>query len=134
MYMTITERLTELREYAREDGETCNESSIADFLAFPPQIAGMEGPYLFMDESGNMRALWRNAQRRFGIDFYGQGKARLISRFLDEERRPEMSYFTLVGMPAELNEESFLGFVKEHVYEPLEEIPVEPDQQAVRTS
>lgn len=118
--MTITERIAELREYAREDGERCNESSIADFLAFPSRIAGMEGPYLFMD-SGNMRALFRNAKQRFGIDFYGEGKARLVVFFSDHKKKSEVHWFSLAGVPAELTEESFLAFVKEHLFEATEE-------------
>ena len=113
--MTINERIAELREYARQDGEKCNESSIADLLAFPSSIAGMDGPYIFMEENGNVRALWRNAKRRFGIDFYGQGEARLIVFFFEEKKRSEMSRFILTGMPTEITEESLLTFVSEHL-------------------
>jgi hypothetical protein len=130
MYMTIKERIAELREYARQDGDRCNESSIADVLAFPAQIAGMDGPYLFMDESGNMRVLWRNAKRRFGIYFYGRGKARLV--VLNRRNNSEVSYFCLAGIPAEVSEESFLAFVKDNVYQEPEETQPEPDQHAIR--
>src|ERR1700756_5316319 len=109
-YMTITERIAELREYARQDGERCSESSIADLLAFPSRIAGMDGPYVFMD-SGNLPALFRNDKQRFGLDFYGEGKARLIVFFSDRQRKSETSYFYLTGLSTELNEESFLTFV-----------------------
>jgi hypothetical protein len=122
--MTISERIAELREYARQDGDRCNESSIADVLAFPPAIAGMDGPYLFLEESGDLRALFRNARWRFGIDFYGRGEARLIVFFLDQNsgqgnprKRSEISRFNLAGMPPELTEESFLAFVSEHLSE-----------------
>jgi hypothetical protein len=130
-YMTITERIAELREYARQDGERCNESSIADLLAFPSRIAGMDGPYVFMD-SGNLRALFRNDKRRFGLDFYGEGKARLIVFFSDRQRKSETSYFYLTGLSTELNEESFLTFVKDHVYEESEESQPEANQYAIR--
>jgi hypothetical protein len=125
MYMTVTERIAELREYAREDGERCNESSIADVLAFPSRIAGMEGPYLFMEEGGNMRMLWRNAKQRFGIDFYGQGKAKLIA--FSALGKAIVSHFYLAGMPAEINEEGFLAFVKDNVYEESKEAQAAPN-------
>jgi hypothetical protein len=127
--MTINERIAELREYARQDGERCNESSIADVLAFP-RIIGMDGPYLFMD-SGNMRSLWRGTNQRFGIDFYGEGKARLVVFFSDLKREPEISRFYLAGLPAELSGESFLAFVKDNVYEEPEEAQPEPEQHAI---
>jgi hypothetical protein len=118
--MTINERIAELREYARQDGERCNESSIADVLAFPSSIAGMDGPYLFMD-SGNMRSLWRGTNQRFGIDFYGEGKARLIVFFSGGGSEASYSsYFNLTGLPADLDPEHFLAFVKEHPCETAE--------------
>jgi hypothetical protein len=76
--MTINQRIAELREYAREDGEECNESSIKDFLAFPSSFVGMEGPYLFLD-NGNLRALWKSAELKFAIEFLGEGKARFVN-------------------------------------------------------
>jgi hypothetical protein len=77
--MTINERIAELREYAREDGEACNEGSIKDFLAFPSCFTGMEGPYLFLLDNGDLRALWKSADRKFAIEFLGEGRARFIS-------------------------------------------------------
>lgn len=123
--MTISERLAELREYARQDGDRCNESSIADVLAFPSAIAGMDGPYLFMEESGDLRTLWRSARFRFGIDFYGRGKARLTILPIYLGDKSEACHFSLDEMPAELTEESFLAFVREHLYVPVEETEVE---------
>jgi hypothetical protein len=132
--MTIAERIAELREYAREDGDRCNENSIADFLAFPPEIAEMEGPYLFMEEGGNLRALWRNASLRFGIDFYGEGKARLVVLGLylvNHKSWSEMTYFNLAGIPPELNQENLLAFVKEHRFEPVREAETVSEEPAI---
>jgi hypothetical protein len=111
MSKSITKRIAELKEYAHLDGERCNESSIADCLAFPEEIAGMDGPYLFED-GGNMRTLWRGDQQRFGINFYGEGKARLIILFPNLRKKSETFYFDLTGLPSRLTPESFLAFVK----------------------
>ena len=131
--MTIAERIAELQEYARLDGERCNENSIADFLAFPVEITGMEGPYLLgLMEGGNIRALWRNDRWRFGIDFYGEKRARLVVFFLrGRKKHSETLYFDLEGLPNELTPESFLAFVKDHVYEEANESQPETSQHAI---
>jgi hypothetical protein len=131
--MTITDRIAELQEYARLDGERINESSIADCLAFP-FIAGMSGPFLLMEEGGNMRTIWRNDTMTFGIDFYGEGRARLVVFFLNRNRKKksETLHFDLTGLPSELTPESFLTFVRENEYEESEEVAqAELDRHAV---
>jgi hypothetical protein len=120
--ITITERLAELQEYARIDGERCNEGSIADFLAFPPEIPGMAGPFLLMEEGGNIRALWWKDTMRFGIDFYGEGRARLVVLFQSRRKKSETHYFDLTGLPNSLTPESFLAFVRNNEYEEPEEV------------
>jgi hypothetical protein len=130
MYMTVTQRVAELQEYARLDGERCNEGSISDCLAFPSEITGMSGPFLLMEEGGNMRAIWRSDSYTFGIDFYGEERARLVVFFLNSSRKKksETRYFDLAGLPSSLTPESFLDFTKEHVYEQTdEEFSTAPD-------
>ena len=133
--MTIADRIAELREYARADGERCNDNSIADFLAFPVGITGMAGPYFLTEEGGNIRALWINDRLRLGVDFYGEGRARLVAIFLYPGRKKkaesETIYFDLAGLPNELTPESFLAFVKDHVYEEANESQPETNQHAI---
>lgn len=119
--MSVTERITELRTYAVEDGVSCNESSIADFLAFPSEIEGMDGPYLFMLDNGNLQGLWKSQtqKRRIILEFLGEGRVSFRLRFLSiAEKREEPSIdvfrtFTvnLEGLPESLSEENFLAFL-----------------------
>jgi hypothetical protein len=117
--MTTTERIVELQEYARQDGERCNEDSIADFLAFPQEIAGMDGPFLFLEDDGNLRAVWRNSNKRFGIEFLGEGKGRLVYKLGTFYGGGD---FTLAGVPARLSPKSLLAFAKNNGYRESEEV------------
>jgi hypothetical protein len=120
--MTITERIAELQEYARQDGDRWNESSIADFLVFPQHIETMEGPFIYLD-SGNIRSIWRNATRRFSVEFLGEERAKLLVPSANQ-RFKDLS-FNLTGIPNRLTPKSFLAFARKNAYEedPEEVVP-----------
>lgn len=117
--MTISERIAELRAYARQDGEECNEGSIRDFLAFPFYIAGMEGPYLFLLDNGDLRALWKSARSKFAVEFLGGGKARLVALPMGASERGMIIVFRIIEFPDNPSEEEFLTCVKEHEAEEM---------------
>ena len=81
-----------------------------------------------------MRTIWRNDKYTFGIDFYGEGRARLVVFFLNRNRKKksETLYFDLTDLPSGLTPESFLTFVRENEYEESEEVAqAELDRHAV---
>src|ERR1700759_111628 len=110
--MTTIERIAELQEYARIDGERWNEDSIADFLAFPQEIAGMEGPFIYLEDNGNLRAVWQNLRKRFGIEFLGEKRGLVLIGPGSSHQRSEVKYFNFADIPNRLTPTSFLAFVK----------------------
>jgi len=118
--MTISERIAELREYARQDREECNEGSISDFLAFPVTLLGMEGPYLFLLDNGDLRALWKSVKYRLAVEFLGEGRARLVAWPTKPAEKATSLLFRVTGFPERLTGEEFLSYVKEHEAEEAE--------------
>ena len=82
----IQKRIGELRELAKMDSLPVKEDSVTDFLyylKFNSFATKFEGPYIFLTDDGNIRAMWKtfensSIRREIRLEFHGLGKATLM--------------------------------------------------------
>jgi hypothetical protein len=75
----LLNRLQFLMIEAERDGITFSEASLADFKTFMRGINVRSRPSLFLNDNGNLRALWKNEHReQVGIQFLGDGAVQFV--------------------------------------------------------
>lgn len=100
----VEARLDELRAATRDDGCAIHEESVRDFRRFL-QVApgGLTQPQLSLVDDGDVRAFWRDGDRRLGVQFLGDGKVEYV--LLDDPpvvRRVRIADFWIVDGLASL--------------------------------
>ena len=79
MGLDLTRRIQSLMIEAELDGVPFSLASLADFLNFITEMQPRSRPALFLNDNGNLRALWRNdACGQIGIQFLGGGEIQCV--------------------------------------------------------
>ena len=72
-------RLSFLRLEAEIEGINFSDSSLSDFLTFLRNIRPRLRPAMFLNDNGNLRAVWRTDQReQVGLEFLGDGNLQFV--------------------------------------------------------
>jgi len=75
----IESRLRELRADAESNGEPFSDASLSDLRAFLDSLPLATRPAIFLLDSGNLRALWKNdAKEQVGLQFLGNGEVQFV--------------------------------------------------------
>jgi hypothetical protein len=87
----IEDRLRELHVDASRSVEPFSESSLADMRSFLDSLPFAERPAIFLLDDGNLRAVWRNAEKeQVGLQFLGGGIVQFVM-FVRRQQPPMMS-------------------------------------------
>jgi hypothetical protein len=87
----IEDRLRELHVDALRNVEPFSEPSLADLRLFLDSFPFAERPAIFLLDDGNLRAVWRNAEKeQVGLQFLGGGIVQFVM-FVQRQRPPMMS-------------------------------------------
>lgn len=74
---SLRDRMTELKSWAKEEGDPFSEQSEKDFFSFF-RINNLKNPNLFLLPNGNLRAVWRKNDRQIGVQFIGKYKGQFV--------------------------------------------------------
>lgn len=92
--LELSKRIQTLKIEAELDGVNFSLASYADFLSFLAETQPRSRPSLFLNDNGNLRALWRNNVReQVGLQFLGGGHI----QFVIFKRRPGAEAMTRVA-------------------------------------
>lgn len=73
------ERVDRLRNIAADEGLEISIDSERDLWSFLDSLDFTRRPYLVLLDNGNLRAVWKNAEReQIGIQFTGQGLVQYV--------------------------------------------------------
>ena len=79
MAQEIEQRLRFLKEEAEADEVPFSKASLMDFHALMNALGPRVRPSLFLNDNGNLRALWKNDQReQIGLEFLGAGNIKFV--------------------------------------------------------
>lgn len=79
MAAELSDRIQLLRAEADNDHIAFSEASLTDFQAFMQETGPHVRPYLFLNDNGNLRALWKNSRReQIGLQFLGEGNIQFV--------------------------------------------------------
>lgn len=82
---SVVDRLIDLSEEAKEDGEAISAASSADFLTFVAKHRVALRPSIAALDNGDVRALWKNADReQVAIHFKGHNIANYVFFYLED--------------------------------------------------
>jgi hypothetical protein len=77
--MELSKRIQFLKVESEIDRVPFSDASLADFQAFLRDIGPRARPSLFLNDNGNLRALWKNDQReQIGLQFLGDGNIQFV--------------------------------------------------------
>ncbi len=94
MELDVSKRVQSLKIEAELDGVPFSAASYADFLSFLKDTQPRSRPALFLNDNGNLRALWRNnAREQVGLQFLGGGSV----QFVIFKKRPGADAMTRVS-------------------------------------
>lgn len=94
MALDLSKRVQALKIEAELDEVPFSVASYADFLSFITETQPQSRPSLFLNDNGNLRALWRNdAREQIGLQFLGGGNI----QFVIFKRRPGADTMTRVA-------------------------------------
>lgn len=75
----IAKRIQFLKVEAEIEGVPFSEASLVDFEKFLRNISPHARPYLFLNDNGDLRALWKNDQReQIALQFLGDGNIQFV--------------------------------------------------------
>jgi hypothetical protein len=75
----LSRRVQFLRIEAAIDSVPFSNASFADFQAFMSEMRPNVRPSLFLNDNGNLRALWKNDHReQVGLQFLGEGNIQFV--------------------------------------------------------
>ncbi len=87
----IEDRLRELLVDAQVEGEAFSEASVADLRQFLGSVGVTKRPAIFLLDSGNIRALWRDVEgQQVGLQFLGGGRVQFVIFSIREDPRMMM--------------------------------------------
>ncbi len=79
MALDLSKRVQSLKIEAELDGVPFSAASYVDFLSFLKETRPRSRPSLFLNDNGNLRALWRNnAREQVGLQFLGGGNVQFV--------------------------------------------------------
>lgn len=77
--LELLKRIQFLRVEAEIDSVPFSEASHSEFLAFMRSVRPTARPSLFLNDNGNLRALWKSEQReQIGLQFLGGGQIQFV--------------------------------------------------------
>lgn len=75
----LSKRLQFLRIEAEVDQIAFSDASLSDFRALMRDLAPCSRPYLFLNDSGNLRLVWKNESReQVALEFLGGGMIQFV--------------------------------------------------------
>lgn len=79
MALDVSKRVQALKIEAQLDGVPFSLASHEDFFSFLKETQPRSRPALFLNDNGNLRALWRNnAREQVGLQFLGGGNVQFV--------------------------------------------------------
>ena len=97
-FAEIAKRLQFLRIEAELDQISFSDASLADFQAFMRDLRPHSRPYLFLNDNGNLRALWKNdRQEQVALQFLGGGAIQFV---IFKQRRGSATVSRVAGIDA----------------------------------
>lgn len=79
MALDLSKRIQSLMIEAELDGVPFSVSSCTDFVSFLADLQPRSRPSLFLNDNGNLRALWRNNLReQVGLQFLGGSQVQFV--------------------------------------------------------
>ncbi len=94
----IAKRLQFLRIEAEHDRISFSEASLADFQIFMRQLRPGSRPYLFLNDNGNLRAVWKNEHReQVALQFLGSGAIQFV---IFKQRKGSATVSRIAGIDA----------------------------------
>jgi hypothetical protein len=103
----ISKRLRFLRIEAETDRNPFSDASLIDFQAFMRETGTRSRPSLFLNDNGNLRALWKNDRReQIGLQFLGEGNIQFV---IFGQRRGTLGMARVAGIDAK---DKILGHIK----------------------
>lgn len=107
MAIEISNRLQFLEIAAEIDSIPFSEASLRDFQALMGEIGHHSRPSLFLNDNGNLRALWKNGQHeQIGLQFLGDGNVQFV---IFKQRKGTLAMARVAGIDAK---EKILGHIK----------------------
>jgi hypothetical protein len=105
--MELSKRVQFLKVEAEIDRVPFSESSLADFRSFIRDIGLGARPSLFLNDNGNLRALWKNDRReQIGLQFLGDGNIQFV---IFKQRKGALQMARVAGIDAK---DRILGHIK----------------------
>ena len=107
MAIEISKRLQFLKIEAEIDGVPFSDASLTDFQAFMRETRPRSRPSLFLNDNGNLRALWKNDRReQIGLQFLGEGNIQFV---IFKQRKGTLAMARIAGIDAK---DKILGHIK----------------------
>lgn len=103
----LSKRAQFLRIEAEIDRVPFSYASLADFQAFLREIGPRVRPSLFLNDNGNLRAIWKNDRReQIGLQFLGEGNIQFV---IFKQRKRTLPMARVAGIDSKDN---ILGHIK----------------------
>ncbi len=107
MAIEISKRLQFLRIEAEIDRIPFSDASFTDFQSFMREIGSRVRPSLFLNDNGNLRALWKNDRReQIGLQFLGESNIQFV---IFKQRKGSLAMARVAGIDAN---DKILGHIK----------------------
>jgi hypothetical protein len=107
MAAEISKRLRFLKIEAEIERIPFSEASLADFRGFIRETGPRVRPALFLNDNGNLRALWKNDRReQIGLQFLGEGSIQFV---IFKQRRSSIAMARVAGIDAK---DKILGHIR----------------------
>jgi hypothetical protein len=74
----IAARVRLLRIESYSEGFPFSEASLTDFLAFQRENSPRKRPAIFVNDHGNIRAVWRTGEEQIGLQFLGNREVQFV--------------------------------------------------------
>jgi len=99
MVRDLAQRIQTLKVEAVLDQVPFSVASYSDFIAFMAEAQPKARPSLFLNDNGNLRAVWRNPSReQVGLQFLGSGNVQFV---IFKQRRGTVA--RIAGVDAKAN-------------------------------
>jgi hypothetical protein len=103
----LSNRVQFLKVEAEIDRVPFSDASLADFQTFMRETGPRVRPSLFLNDRGNLRALWKNDRReQIGLQFLGEGKIQFV---IFKQRKGVLPMARVAGIDSN---DKILGHIK----------------------
>jgi hypothetical protein len=103
----LSNRVQFLKVEAEIDRVPFSDASLADFQAFMRETGPRVRPSLFLNDNGNLRALWKNDRReQIGLQFVGEGNIQFV---IFKQRKGALPMARVAGIDSN---DKILGHIK----------------------